>query len=120
VYFTAKGPDKYYHGVRSADGWKLFADRVKTTEGVEFTSSQDDYYERALLTSYTQYGETVEFERELASKGGPSPPLRDRWDALLGELEEARGGLTSESTEQLSDEMEAQLRELGYLDDITE
>jgi len=123
AYFAAKGPDKYFYGVRDEKGWKLFSDRVRTKEGVSFTMDQKEAnYERLLLTSYEveELLEQIEFETSLENSELPKGERRGFWDGLQGVLKDKFGGVTSETSEELSDEIKEQLRDLGYVDDIPE
>lgn len=121
VYFTATGPYRTYHGVRSETGWKLFADRISTADAVEMTGmdeSQD--HERVLLTRVGDAGESLRFERELADNTLPSETEdRSQWLELRNLLRDARGDIaTRRFDETLSAETEEQLRQLGYVDNI--
>lgn len=119
--FSAKGPEKYFFGIRREDGWKLFADRIRTQEGVSFTMDQrEGNQERLLLTSFAseEYSEGIEHECSLVKPEAPPSNLREVWDDLESALNEFAGGVTSDSSEELSEELKDQLRDLGYVDDL--
>ncbi|WP_265112455.1 sulfatase-like hydrolase/transferase [Halosolutus halophilus] len=124
VFFTATGPYRTYHGVRSRSGWKLFSDRISDSESVELTGTDDEGadqdHERALLTRVDGDTESIEFECQLDANAHPSETRkRDRWLGLRRRLREDRGEIaTRRFDEMLSDETVEQLEQLGYVDNI--
>lgn len=119
VYFGAKGPDLLHRGVRRDDGWKLFSDRIRTTDVNEFTTDESAHNENRIVLSRAVDGtDSVEFVRPLESSDRPDGRLAEVWDELMGDLERERGPITSQHDEELSEEVREQLKELGYVDDI--
>lgn len=121
VYFTATGPYRTYHGVRSDSGWKLFADRINDDDSIEMTGMDEEKdRERVLLTSVGDRDESVRFERELDDASRPSDTDdRERWLDLRSALRERKGEITTRRFDaSLSAETEEQLRQLGYVDNI--
>lgn len=122
--FSSVGPERVYHGIRADSGWKLFADRINTVDSVELTGTDRAHdRERVLLTAYDadETAETVWFERDLEDADvRPSDDLpREIYDELSGELDRRTGGFSREKErETTTEEMERQLRDLGYLDDV--
>lgn len=121
VYFTATGPYRSYHGVRSQSGWKLFSDRISNSDSVELTGSDDNMdHERVLLTLVEDGNETIRFERDLDADELPSNRRdREQWLDLQRQLSEERGPVATRRFDAtLTDETVEQLKQLGYVDNI--
>jgi arylsulfatase A-like enzyme len=119
VYFGAKGPELLHRGVKRDDGWKLFSDRIRTSDVNEFTTDEADHNEtRVILSRVVDGTDEVEFVRPLGSSDRPSGRPGRVWEELMDDLERNRGPLTSSHEEELSEEVREQLKELGYVDDI--
>ncbi|WP_254861850.1 sulfatase-like hydrolase/transferase [Halovivax gelatinilyticus] len=121
VYFTATGPYRSYHGVRNEHGWKLFADRISESSGIELmgTDERDDH-ERVLLTTVDDGEETIRYERSLDEDGVPTESTAStRWRGLHERLSDQRGGVATRRFDaQLSAETVEQLEQLGYVDNV--
>lgn len=119
TYFTSIGPKRIHRGIRAESGWKLFSDRINTTGGSESNSDREDDYERVLLTTFNGE-ETVQFESEIEDGSRPSEGVaRETYTKLSAMLDRHRGGLVTEKErEGITNEMEQQLRDLGYIDDV--
>ncbi|SDD47849.1 Arylsulfatase A [Natrinema hispanicum] len=124
VYFTATGPYRTYHGIRSNTGWKLFSDRISDSESIELTGSDDDQakqdHERILLTTAGKSTETIRFECQLDDKTRPTDgDEREKWRILRQQLCDTKGEVATRRFDaMLSDETVAQLEQLGYVDNI--
>ncbi|WP_247004853.1 sulfatase-like hydrolase/transferase [Halosolutus gelatinilyticus] len=122
IFFTATGPYRTYHGVRSRSGRKLFADRISDSDSVELTGDDGDELdrERVLLTRVEDGEETIEFERDLDARTKPSNAAdRKHWRELHRRLCDARGEVATRRFDaMLTDETVAQLEQLGYVDNI--
>lgn len=121
AFLTAQGPERMYHGVRWERGYKLFPTRVRVTEGNEFMAGDDaPDRERVVLSRVDDGEETVAFEHDLDDvTARPSDPgTAEVYERLLERLADERGGLVDDEERQLDDAIEAQLRNLGYVDDI--
>lgn len=171
AYFTATGPYRTYHGIRSESGWKLFSDRINEADSVELTGTDEaNDYERVVLTeiessraerspvesdpiesdpiesgpvendpiehgpvdrgpvesgpiepgSVVRTRESIRFECELTERGRPSGDAdRTQWATLLRRLVDTKGSVaTRRFDETIAEDVEEQLRQLGYVDDI--
>ena len=121
AFFTAEGPERTYHGVRDQSGWKLFADRVRIAGGNEIMADDEaPDRERVLLTNYAGTEETVIFERELDSSTEPEDPEAAAvYSELADALQTEKGGMvTRGSGESIDEDLEEQLRDLGYVSDV--
>ncbi len=121
VYFTATGPYRTYHGVRSESGHKLFTDRISEEESIEMTGMDEEQdHERVLLTQVKDDTESIRFERKLNTTSKPSDPDKcERWLDLRNSLREERETIATRRFDaMLSAETKEQLRELGYVDNI--
>jgi len=105
-----------YAGIRQ-DGWKLFGDRVEPEDGVELYSQE--YRQRVLLTQYDET-DTIEYESPFPHIQPPSNSgLNYRWRELHDDLKEECGGpITDGSEEELDEDVQDRLRDLGYIDDV--
>lgn len=121
VYFSATGPYRSYYGVRDKSGWKLFSDRISTSNSVELTGTDESQdHERILLTRAVNGSETIKFERQLDENDRPSDTdEREHWLELQRQLEEQYGNVVTRRFDaDLSDETIEQLQQLGYVDNI--
>lgn len=121
TYFTATGPYRTYHGIRGESGWKLFSDRINEIDSVELTGTDEaNDYERVLLTETGSPRESVRFECELDEEGRPSgDPNREQWTRLYRRLIDSRGCVATRRFDApITEDVEKQLRQLGYVDDI--
>lgn len=121
VYFTATGPYRSYHGIRSEHGWKLFSDRISEATGVELTGTDEAQdHERVLLTTVEEGTETIRFERELDGTEQPTKTTEStRWRELRRRLSEARGPIATRRFDaSLSEDTIEQLEQLGYVDNV--
>ncbi|WP_176451464.1 sulfatase-like hydrolase/transferase [Halorubrum sp. Eb13] len=122
VYFSAIGPDEYYFGIRSSEGWKLFSDRINTETGPEMESGRENDVRRIILTMHNEKKEKIMHVSDLDSISYPeNNDLSKEWDELVDALETKMGGFTSKKGEnKIDDELKQHLHDLGYVDDIPE
>ena len=122
VFFSSVGPERVYRGICAENGWKLFSDRIRDVDVNHFTHADGDGHDhvRVLLTHYDADSETVRFEREIDEGTVPdSDPHREIYESLLAELTDRRGALvTNRDDEGVPEDVEQQLRDLGYVDDL--
>lgn len=121
AFFTATAPYRTYHGIRSETGWKLFSDRISEGDDVELTGTDEaNDYERVLLTRIDGDSESIRFECELDDRGRPAAdPNHEQWARLLRRVRDERGRVaTRRFHETIDEDVEEQLRQLGYVDDI--
>ena len=121
TYLTAQGPERMYHGIRWEEGYKLFPNRIRVTEGNELMADDDSPdRERVVLTRVDDGDEEVVFGHDLdrPDERPPDSELTGIYERLLGRLVAERGGLVDDQERQIDDEIEEQLRNLGYVDDI--
>ena len=122
AFFSSVGPDRVYRGVRSEEGWKLFSDRIRDVDVNHFTNEAGDAHDRVrvLLTRYDDDSETVRFERAIDEETTPSADLDSEiYESFLNELTDRRGPLVTDRGEaEMPEDIETQLRDLGYLDDL--
>lgn len=117
TYFTAKGPERYYHGIRGAES-KLFADRINRTAGSDQMSSRENDVSREVFTNLSFGDETVLFTREVDSEETPTEQY-EQFKELRSTLERNhRPALVTDAGESVSEEVEEHLKDLGYVDDV--
>lgn len=119
AYLTAIGPERIYHGARHNSGWKLFADRISDSTAVEFVSDRSGDMDRVLLTKYGTETEEIVYSREAGTNSLPSDKVaREKWQELYELIRTHRGGLFTEEAQEMSEDLQERLHDLGYIDDI--